>query len=287
MGMDVVPMEAVLDGLADLRPQIAGGDPDGHGQEDPQSQEPVQDRKALHRAVPPPIVRSIPYNRLYGYSLAPFRHRWKTSLPLLRWPEAGRNERPDPNSGGEKMAEDTQQPAEQNPLHKKLGLRPGLNAAIVAAPDGDDNPLASPTRRSDCGRPGRRPDRRRRTVRLHPLLRPQPRRSDRAVRPSARQAGSRRQSLDLVDQAIVRPPRRRPARRPERERDPPDGPHRRPGGRQGGLARQRVVRAQAGLPQALSARRAGSGAHLRAEPATRRERVPTASCRYRSPFGLE
>jgi hypothetical protein len=40
------------------------------------------------------------------------------------------------------MAEDTQQPAEQNPLHKKLGLRPGLNAAIVAAPDGDDNPLA-------------------------------------------------------------------------------------------------------------------------------------------------
>ena len=55
--------------------------------------------------------------------------------------EAGWHERPDPNSGGEKMAEDTQQPAEPNPLHKKLGLRPGLNAAIVAAPEGDDNPL--------------------------------------------------------------------------------------------------------------------------------------------------
>ncbi len=67
---------------------------------------------------------------------------------------AGRNERPDPNSGGEKMAEDTQQPAEQNPLHKKLGLRPGLNTAIVAAPDERRQPPRSPTRRNDYRRPG-------------------------------------------------------------------------------------------------------------------------------------
>ncbi len=39
------------------------------------------------------------------------------------------------------MPEDTQQPAEQNPLHKKLGLRAGLRGAVIAAPDGDDNPL--------------------------------------------------------------------------------------------------------------------------------------------------
>jgi hypothetical protein len=39
------------------------------------------------------------------------------------------------------MPDETEQPAEQNPLHKKLGLRPGLSAAIIAAPEGDDNPL--------------------------------------------------------------------------------------------------------------------------------------------------
>ena len=39
------------------------------------------------------------------------------------------------------MAEDAQQTGEQNPLHKKLGLRPGLSGAVVAGPQDDSNPL--------------------------------------------------------------------------------------------------------------------------------------------------
>lgn len=35
----------------------------------------------------------------------------------------------------------TEPPAEQNPLHKKLALRAGASVAVIAPPDGDDNPL--------------------------------------------------------------------------------------------------------------------------------------------------
>jgi hypothetical protein len=40
------------------------------------------------------------------------------------------------------MADETLDEVEANPLHKKLGLRPGLAAAVIAAPEGDSNPLA-------------------------------------------------------------------------------------------------------------------------------------------------
>jgi hypothetical protein len=33
------------------------------------------------------------------------------------------------------------QPVADNPLHKKLGLRPGTAGVVIAAPEGDDNPL--------------------------------------------------------------------------------------------------------------------------------------------------
>lgn len=43
------------------------------------------------------------------------------------------------------MADDSQQPvpaSEPNPALKKLGLRPGMKAAVIGVPEGDDNPLA-------------------------------------------------------------------------------------------------------------------------------------------------
>lgn len=40
------------------------------------------------------------------------------------------------------MADETLDEVEANPLHKKLGLRTGIAAAVIAAPEGDDDPIA-------------------------------------------------------------------------------------------------------------------------------------------------
>jgi len=51
MGTDVVPMDARWMASADLRPQVAGPDPYGHGEEDPKRQESVEKGQPFHAAI--------------------------------------------------------------------------------------------------------------------------------------------------------------------------------------------------------------------------------------------
>ncbi len=57
---------------------------------------------------------------------------------------AGMPRQTEPGSiiGGEDMAEETQNVCDDNPLHRRLGLRPGLKGVVVGPADGDDHPLA-------------------------------------------------------------------------------------------------------------------------------------------------
>ena len=118
-------------------------------------------------------------------------------------------------------SEETSEESAENPLHKKLGIRPGLTGAVVAPPEED---LLSPLPESFVA-----------LASFDELAATNGpfdyvhffahNRADvvEGLSPPARQARAGREPVDLLDQAVFDSRRRWAPGRPEREHHPPDG----------------------------------------------------------------
>jgi hypothetical protein len=140
--------------------------------------------------------------------------------------------------------------AAENPLHRKLGIRPGLTGAVVAPPEDD---LLSPLPETFVALASF--DELASSEGLFDYLHFFARNRGDLVRDFNVSGTSwLPKPLDLLDKAILSSRRRRAAGRSEREHHTPVGVGGRAGRREGRLARRGVVGSQAGLAPALAGR---------------------------------